>query len=150
MRQIQKMIERGEKSNLWNFYTKLQIKKNRISVVDIILFQVKDFSLTQRVYELDVKGMYPTIVINNNLSFDTLNCICCKYDQTAQVCQDTINIINQNLEDNKIPRSVSKYWVCKRRKGAFPMVLQQVLSDREKYLQMPNDEKNKPVQNKSF
>ena len=88
--------------------------------------------------------MYPTIVINNNISFDTLNCKCCKYDQTAQVSQDTINIINQNLEENKIPRRVSKYWLCKRRKGAFPMVLQLVLSDREKYLQMLNDEKNKP------
>ena len=46
--------------------------------------------------------MYPTIVINNNLSFDTLYCTCCKNDSTAQVNQETIDIINQSLKENKI------------------------------------------------
>jgi DNA polymerase I len=87
--------------------------------------------------------MYPTIVINNNLSFDTLNCTCCRNDSTAQIYQETINIINQDLKENKIDRNVTKYWICKKRKGAFPRILQQVLADREKYLQLLKEEKNK-------
>ena len=43
----------------------------------------KGFFINTNVYELDVKGMYPTIVKNNNISFDTLNCNCCKKDSSA-------------------------------------------------------------------
>ncbi len=56
--------------------------------------------VNSKICELDVKGMYHTIVINNNLSFDTLNCACCKNDPTTQIHQDTINTINQNLKEN--------------------------------------------------
>ena len=35
---------------------------------------VKGFFVGTKIYELDVKGQYPSIVINNNFSFDTLNC----------------------------------------------------------------------------
>ena len=35
---------------------------------------VKGFFIGTKIYELDVKGQYPSIVINNNFSFDTLNC----------------------------------------------------------------------------
>jgi DNA polymerase, archaea type len=110
----------------------------------------KGFFVNSKIYELDVKGMYPNIVLNNNISFDTLNCRCCKYNQDALVSQDTIDMINQNLKENGIDRTVSKYWVCKRRKGAFPMVLHQVLLDREKYLQMQKEEKNNPNSNQKL
>ncbi len=58
----------------------------------------KGFFINSKIYELDVKGMYPTIIINNNISFDTLNCKCCEYDTDAEVNQDTIDIINQRFE----------------------------------------------------
>ena len=38
----------------------------------------KGFFAGTNIYELDIKGQYPSIVINNNISFDTLNCTCCK------------------------------------------------------------------------
>lgn len=95
------------------------------------------------VYELDIKGQYPTIVINNNLSFDTLNCTCCQYDSRAQIRNDTISIINKQLEQDDIQRRVPKYWVCQRRRGAFPKVLEQVLSDRTKYLELLREENSK-------
>ncbi len=107
----------------------------------------KGFFINTNVYELDVKGMYPTIVKNNNMSFDTLNCTCCKYDQTVYLSQDTIDIINENLKENKINRQVSNYWVCRKKKGAFPSVLEQVLKDREYYLEMLKKEKSKPNPN---
>ncbi len=91
--------------------------------------------------------MYPTIVLNNNISFDTLNCRCCEYNQEAQINKDTLDMINQNLKENKIIRIVSNYLTCKKRNGAFQKILQQVLSDREKYLQMLKEEKNKQQPN---
>lgn len=97
---------------------------------------IKGFFENTKIYELDVKGQYPTIVINNNFSFDTLNCTCCKNDDKAMVKQEIINTINEQLKENQIPRYVTKYWVCQKRKGAFPMLLVQVLSDRNRFLQL--------------
>ena len=104
----------------------------------------RGFFIGTKIYELDVKGQYPSIVINNNFSFDTLNCTCCKYNQSAGVRQETIDIINEQLQVNNIPRKVDRYWVCQKRKGAFPRVLEQTLSDRNKYLVLLKNEKQKP------
>ena len=38
----------------------------------------------QPVYVLDVKSLYPTMMINHNISFDTVNCDCCRDDQEAR------------------------------------------------------------------
>jgi DNA polymerase elongation subunit (family B) len=108
---------------------------------------LKGFFENTEIYELDVKGQYPTIVVNNNFSFDTLNCTCCKNDDKAMVKQDTIDTINEQLTENQIPRYVSKYWVCQKRKGAFPKLLEQVLSDRDKQLQLLQEEKLKANSN---
>jgi DNA polymerase, archaea type len=81
----------------------------------------KGFFTDTKIYELDVKGQYPGIVINNNFSFDTLNCTCCKYNENARVKQKTIDTINEQLQENII---VDRYWACQKRKGAFPQVLE--------------------------
>jgi DNA polymerase elongation subunit (family B) len=103
----------------------------------------KGFFCDSVVYELDVKGMYPSIIIQDNLSFDTLNCDCCKNDPTAYLNQNTIEIINAYLEEKKINRRVSKYWTCKKRQGALPLILLNVLSEREKYLDLLKKQKSK-------
>lgn len=104
----------------------------------------KGFFTGTRIYELDVKGQYPSIVISNNYSFDTLNCTCCKYNENARVKQETIDTINEQLQEDNIPRKVDRYWVCQKRKGAFPRVLEQTLADRNKYLNLLKEVKNKP------
>ena len=73
-----------------------------------------------------------------------MNCTCCKYNENAQVKHETIDTINEQLQENNIPRKVDRYWACKRRKGAFPKVLEQTLSDRNKYLVLLKGEKEKP------
>ncbi|MDF0682296.1 MAG: DNA polymerase domain-containing protein [Candidatus Nitrosocosmicus sp.] len=103
----------------------------------------KGFFIDNPICELDVKGMYPTIVKNNNLSFDTLNCECCKYDPKALLGKETIDVINQSLQENKVARKVTRYWTCKKRKGLFPTILKQVLSDRDKYLKLLDEESSK-------
>src|SRR5918995_1905860 len=135
-----KMIETGECTI--SFTPNCNLPKQPISGGHHSL-PVKGFFENTKIYELDVKGQYPTIVINNNFSFDTLNCACCKNDEKAIVKQEIIDTINEQLKANKIPRYVSKYWVCQKRKGAFPRLLGQVLSDRNRFLQLLQEEKLK-------
>jgi DNA polymerase, archaea type len=103
----------------------------------------KGFFVGRKIYELDVKGQYPSIVINNNFSFDTLNCTCCKYNESARLRQETIDTINEQLQENNITRRVDIYWICVRRKGAFSKILEQTLSDRNKYLNLLKEERDK-------
>jgi len=133
-----KMIETGE----WtlSFTPNYKLPKEPIGGGHHSL-PVKGFFENAKIYEPDVKGQYPTIVINNNFSFDTLNCICCRNDEKATIKQEIIDTINKQLEENQIPRHVSKYWVCQKRKGAFPKLLEQVLSDRDRFLQLLHEEK---------
>ena len=59
----------------------------------------------QPVYVLDVKSLYPTMMINNNISFDTVNCNCCKDDPEAQVSSEIMNIINDGLMQEEKKRA---------------------------------------------
>ena len=104
----------------------------------------RGFFTGTKIYELDVKGQYPSIVIKNNFSFDTLNCACCIKNENARLRQETIDTINEQLQENNIPRKVDRYWVCQRRKGTFLKVLEHTLSDRNKYLFLLKGEKEKP------
>jgi len=40
---------------------------------------------------------------------------------------------------------VKRYWVCQKRRGAFPKVLEQVLSDRERYLNLLKEENDRAI-----
>jgi uncharacterized protein YjbI with pentapeptide repeats len=104
---------------------------------------IKGFFVGTKIYELDVKGQYPSIAIKNNFSFDTLNCTCCKNNENARVRQETIDAINEQLQENNIRRTVDRYWVCQRRRGAYPTVLEQTLHDRDKYLILKKEELHK-------
>ena len=88
-----KMLESGQATVTYTPNYKLQ-KQNIAGGHHTI--PVKGFFVDTKVYELDVRGQYPSIVINNNFSFDTLNCDCCKYREDAQVKQETIDIINDS------------------------------------------------------
>ncbi len=137
-----KMIERQDVTT--DYTPDYKLEKQKISGGHHTIPK-KGFFIKSKTFELDVKGIYPTIVIDNNISFDTLNCSCCRYNSTAQISQETIDIINQNLRENNIDRSISKYWICNRRTVAFPSILKKVLSDREKYLELLKEEKGKQV-----
>jgi DNA polymerase elongation subunit (family B) len=64
------MIERGE--CILSFTPDYKLQKQEIGGGHHIV-PMKGIFVNKEIYELDVKGMYPTIVRNNNLSFDTLN-----------------------------------------------------------------------------
>ena len=67
--------------------------------------------------------------------------------QLHRSIKGTIDLINEYLEEKNISRRVSKYWICNKRRGALPSILQNVLSDREKYLRLIKEEKSKPNPN---
>jgi DNA polymerase elongation subunit (family B) len=59
----------------------------------------------QPVYVLDVKSLYPTMMINHNISFDTVNCDCCKDDPVAKVSSEIMDVINEGLTKEEKKRT---------------------------------------------
>ena len=69
---------------------------------------------------VDVTSLYPTMAILYNISFDTVNCQCCKDNPNARV-------------DKKITKDCNiekKYWICKIKEGVFPKKLKLFKEER--------------------
>jgi DNA polymerase elongation subunit (family B) len=82
---------------------------------------------------VDVTSLYPTMAILHNLSFDTVNCECCKDDLQRRIPKDI-------TRDCRIEK---EYWICRRKEGVFPNKLkifkeerleQKILGNRVKQL----------------
>jgi hypothetical protein len=81
---------------------------------------------------VDVASLYPTMAILHNLSFDIINCECCKDDLQCR-------IPNEITKDCKIEK---KYWVCRRKEvGAFPKKLKIFKEERLKQKKLGNQVK---------
>jgi len=77
----------------------------------------------------DVTSLYPTIIINYNISPETINCICCRNNVKAR------SIFNQVcLEDCLfIPPKDKGYWICQRKRGLLSKILQELTEQRIQY-----------------
>jgi DNA polymerase, archaea type len=104
----------------------------------------KGFYKNEPIDELDVKGMHPTIAIEHNVSFETVNCRCCKDNHAARIPVEVMNEINQRLNKKGLASRTETYWLCKLRKGAFPTKLRRLISERELYQQKIQEELAKP------
>ena len=62
---------------------------------------------------VDARSLYPSMGLEYNLSFDTINCRCCKHKRNAK-----IKIDEKYFEGCKYI-SKSKCWICQRLEGAF-------------------------------
>jgi DNA polymerase, archaea type len=91
------------------------------------------------VYVLDVKSLYPTMMINNNISFETVNCCCCTHKKEARVSSKIIRIINQDLFDQL--KGQTSYWICKDPyyRGIIPRLLEYYRAQRFKQLEIGNN-----------
>ena len=90
----------------------------------------------QSVYVLDVKSLYPTMMINHNISFDTVNCGCCKEDYNSKVSAEITEIINDGLiQEEKRDQS---YWICKKKLGIIPKLLSKFREERFKQQELGN------------
>ncbi len=66
------------------------------------------------VMEIDFASMYPAIMVNHNISPETINCPCCAGESVPEI----------------------GYHVCRRRRGLVPRVLEPVLEKRRVYKEM--------------
>ena len=102
----------------------------------------KGFYKNQPVDELDIKGMYPTIAIEHNISFETVNCPCCENDQESKVPSEVMDEINNSLLELKQGIRTRPYWICDRIKGAFPTKLQELIYERSRYQTLLKEERD--------
>jgi DNA polymerase elongation subunit (family B) len=90
------------------------------------------------VYVFDVRSLYPTMIIIYNISFDTVNCSCCKNDPGARVPKEIMNLINDKGEKEQ-HRGQKEYWICKRYRGMIPKLLEQYRNERFRQKELGNN-----------
>ena len=102
-------------------------------VIEPIIGYYKDYP----VYVLDVKSLYPTMIINNNISFETVNCNCCVNKKEAKIPIRTEEIINQEL----LSEGQTSYWICKdpHYRGIIPRLLEEYRAQRFRELEIGNN-----------
>ena len=79
----------------------------------------------------DVTSLYPSMAILHNMSFDTVNCECCKNDSNCKINEEII-------KGCKIEK---EYWICRRKEGVFPKKLRVFKEERVKQKNLGNQVK---------
>lgn len=88
------------------------------------------------IIEYDVISMYPTQMINRNLSLETVCCDCCENNLSAKLSDKTMNTINEGLADKEppLPPREETYHMCKKvDNGLMPQILVKLRDERLKY-----------------
>lgn len=85
---------------------------------------------------LDVKSMYPTMIINENISPETVNCDCCKNNALATVPLEIMNLINANVPEEE---KRENYWICRNYVGILPRIIKKVRSLRFEHQNKGNE-----------
>jgi DNA polymerase, archaea type len=80
---------------------------------------------------VDVTSLYPSMAILHNMSFDTVNCECCKNDSNCKI----------NEEITKGCKIEKEYWICRRKEDAFPKKLRVFKEERLKQKNLGNQVK---------
>src|SRR5215831_19373918 len=80
----------------------------------------------------DVASLYPTMAILYNISFDTVNCECCRNDVQSRITNKDI------IKDCKLQK---EYWICKQKEGAFPKKLKIFKEERLRQKNLGNQVK---------
>jgi DNA polymerase I len=80
---------------------------------------------------VDVTSLYPAMAILHNISFDTVNCECCKDDSNCKINEEI-------TKDCKIEK---EYWICRQKEGVFPQKLMRFKEERIKQKSLRNQVK---------
>jgi DNA polymerase, archaea type len=86
---------------------------------------------------VDAQSLYPSMAINYNLSFDTINCPCCASDPEAKISK----IIPSEFTSNCIYINPQTDWICRKCTGAFPLKLKDFKAERLKEKKLGNKAK---------
>jgi DNA polymerase elongation subunit (family B) len=94
----------------------------------------------RNIYSVDFTSLYPYSIILANLSSETICCECCKDIPEARVPSEIIEDINAwAATDHKDSEKQSThpwriwYWICQKRKGLLPALLEEYTKERSKY-----------------
>jgi DNA polymerase, archaea type len=105
------MISDGESVEPFNIFD-----RNKTKYKGALVLEPKQ-GIYHNTVVVDAASLYPTMAIHYNLSFDTINCKCCKNNTRAQV-----KLKSSFFKGCKfIVRN--KCWICRRVGGAFPKKL---------------------------
>jgi DNA polymerase-2 len=88
------------------------------------------------VAELDFASMYPSIMVNHNVSPETINCRCCSPDRPIAPRQ-----AGEGRTENTVPEL--GYTICQKRKGVVPETLRAVIKNRAYYKRKKKEFKGK-------
>jgi DNA polymerase, archaea type len=105
-------------------------EKSELQYVGGIVLQPKK-GLYHDLIVVDVTSLYPTMAILHNISFDTINCECCKNNADARMDKDVMKGCVVEKE----------YWICQLNKGAFPKKLHLFRDERLKQKKLGNQVK---------
>jgi DNA polymerase elongation subunit (family B) len=109
-----------------------RLKKRKYSGGFVLQPEPKSYTTPIEVF--DVKGLYPTIMMLHNLSFETVCCSCCRDNPEARVHQSIMDSINEGLGNKiKSEKRSERYWICLRNIGAIAMVLTKFKLERDRY-----------------
>jgi DNA polymerase, archaea type len=132
---IYRMIQGGQCSRP---LTTDRLKKRKYSGGFVLQPEPKSYTTPIEVF--DVKGLYPTVMMLHNLSFETIRCTCCRDNPVARVPQEIMDSINERLRNRIKSREVyesekrsERYRICIRNRGAIPMMLAKFKQERSRY-----------------
>jgi DNA polymerase elongation subunit (family B) len=91
--------------------------------------------LYHNVVVVDAISLYPSMALNYNISYDTVNCTCCKDDPSAKITLDS-----EFVKDCKFIKQ-DNCWICKQRIGAFPKKLKIFRAERLRQKKLGNNSK---------
>ena len=92
------------------------------------------------VYIFDVKSLYPTMIIIYNISFETVNCSCCRDNPEARIPKEIMDLIIEKVkEDRQNQKERKEYWICKKYRGIIPRLLEQYRDERFKQKELGNE-----------
>jgi DNA polymerase elongation subunit (family B) len=113
-----------------------RLKKRRYSGGLVLEPEPKSYAMPIEV--IGVKGLYPTVMMLHNLSFETVCCGCCR--DNPRVPQDIMDSINEGVQQKikskeayQLERRSERYWICLRNRGAIPTMLAKFKHERERY-----------------
>ncbi|MFY9795992.1 MAG: DNA polymerase domain-containing protein [Candidatus Nitrosopolaris sp.] len=115
-----------------------RLKKRRYSGGLVLEPEPKSYAIPIEV--IDVEGLYPTVMMLHNLSFETVCCGCCRDNPAARVPQEIMDSINEGLRNKIKSKKVyesekrsERYWICLKNRGAIPMMLAKFKQERDHY-----------------
>ena len=120
--------------NKWRMYTMLEFDGTYTYKGATVLEPKK--GIYHNLIVVDVISLYPSMAILHNISFDTVNCECCKDDQNARIPCEIGNMFNSDSDSDG--RERKNYWICKRIEGIFPKKLRLFKNERIRHKQLGN------------